>query len=158
MKQTVEKKYITRALINPEFKDISDFFGYDASKYTNEIATLLRQWQQQGYVEIYQTISDRTYGMIKSSELNEKGILAPYYIGLFHARLVQGEHDPLVVVKFHEDDLTHHTATSTEAVDMRFMIAHDDFFGHRTVKNDPNKLRALWQEVNGKIQEGDAHI
>ncbi|WP_221887300.1 hypothetical protein, partial [Vibrio cholerae] len=77
----IEQKPITRALVNPSFQEISDYFGYDSTKYLSEIAALLQQWTRQGYVEVYQTIQDREYGMIKSSELNSKGVLAPYYIG-----------------------------------------------------------------------------
>ncbi|MBF4322967.1 hypothetical protein EAY22_22475, partial [Vibrio anguillarum] len=133
----IEQKPITRALVNPSFQEISDYFGYDSTKYVPEIAALLQQWTDQGHVEVYQTIQDREYGMIKSSELNSKGVLAPYYIGLYHARLVEGEHDPLVVVKFYEDEIQYHTESATEAVDMRFMIDHEDFFGTASVKRDP---------------------
>ena len=150
-----ELRYITRALVNPSFQEISDYFGYDSTEYIPEIAALLQQWTSQGFVEIYRTNSDKEFGMIKSSELNEKGVLAPYYIGLFHARLVDRDYDPLVVVKFYVDDIEHHTEVATEAVDMRFMIAHDDFFGTKKVKRDPAALREIWLDVKGKIEDGD---
>lgn len=29
----IEQKTITRALVNPSFQEISDYFGYDSKKY-----------------------------------------------------------------------------------------------------------------------------
>ena len=143
-----EKRIITKATINSTFQEVSTFFGYDASKYTTEIATLLQLWNDQGFIEIYQTTKDKAYGQIKDSSENSKGQLSPYYIGLYHARLVDGDNDPLVVVKFHEIE-------GGELVDMRFMIDHEEFFGSIELKRDRLKLRAIWLEVDAKIKKGD---
>ena len=151
----METKQITRALVNPTFAQISDHFGYTASEYVTEIATLLSKWKSEGMVEVYQTPQDKKYGRIKSSEMNNSGVISPYYIGLYHARLVDSENDPLVVVKFYEDDVVHHTQDATEAVDMRFMIHHDDYFGTQKVKKSHAALRAMWEVIQGKIEEGD---
>lgn len=143
-----EKRQINEATINEFFDEISDYFGYDANLYQDEIAELLQLWNDQGFVEIYQTNSDRAYGLIKDSSENNKGQTAPYYIGLYHARLLKSEHDPLIVVKFHKNE-------DGEDVDMRFMIHHENFFGIKDVKNDSKALRAMWLEIDAKIKEGD---
>ena len=47
------KYEITKVKINPLFAQISiDYFGYDASEYKLELATLVNLWQSQGYVEV----------------------------------------------------------------------------------------------------------
>lgn len=143
-----EKRIVIKATINSTFQAISDFFGYDASQYTSEIATLLQLWNDQGFVEIYQTSQDKAYGFVKDSSENNKGNISPYYIGLYHARLIDGDNDPLIVVKFHE-------TSEGELVDMRFMIHHDDLFGTRDVKRDSSKLRSMWLEIDAKINEGE---
>ncbi|MCJ8272119.1 MAG: hypothetical protein MJK04_22320 [Psychrosphaera sp.] len=144
----ITKREISEARINANFQSISDYFGYDANEYIDEIVALVQLWQDQGFVEIYQTVSDRKLGFIKDSSLNSKGAIAPYYIGLFHARLLDGENDPLVVIKFHETN-------QGEIIDMRFMIDHEDFFGNRKTKRDSASLRAMWLEIDAKIKIGD---
>lgn len=151
----VALKPITRALINRSFQEISDFFGFDIKEYVEEIAALLHQWEDQGFVEIYQTNEDKAFGMLKSSDLNNCGQIVPYYIGLYHARLVNGDNDPLVVVKFREDEPEFHTENATHAVDMRFMVSHDDIFGTKKQKRDPSVLRGIWREIDAKIKAGD---
>lgn len=146
-----EKKIITQATINSTFKELSDYFGYDATKYASEIATLLQMWNDQGFVEIYQTPKDKRYGFVKDSSENKQGHISPYYIGLYHARLVDGDNDPLVIVKFHETECG-------ELVDMRFMIDHEEFFGSINIKRDRLKLRAIWLEIDAKIKVGDESI
>ncbi len=144
----IETKEIVEARLNSSFKAISDYFGYTAEEWVEEITALLQLWQEQGYVEIYQTPSDRKFGFIKDSSQNSRGSISPYYIGLFHARLVDGENDPLVVVKFHE-------TPDGDIVDMRFMINHEKFFGNKATKRDSQSLRAMWLEIDTKIKIGD---
>lgn len=109
---------------------------------------MVQLWQDQNYVEIYQTVADRKFGFLKDSSLNSKGTIAPYYIGLFHVRLINGKNDPLVVVKFHE-------TAEGEIIDMRFMIDHDDLFGNKATKRNSACLRAMWLEIDTRIKEGD---
>lgn len=144
----IEKKLITQATINDTFQEISDVFGYDATEYADEITDLLQLWNDQGFVEIYQTAKEREFGFIKDSSINNQGAVSPYYIGLFHARLLKGDNDPLVVVKFHENE-------DGEYVDMRFMIDHDELFGTVKVKRDTHQLRAMWLEIDAQVKRGD---
>ena len=144
----IEQREIVQATLNDSFQSISEFFGYDATLYTKELAELLQLWNDQGFVEIYQTHQDKKYGLIKDSSENNKGQLSPYYIGLYHARLIDGDNDPLIVLKFHQ-------AQNGELIDIRFMIDHDELFGTAPTKRDHSKLRAMWLEIDAKIKEGD---
>ncbi|MFT4926003.1 MAG: hypothetical protein ACI8WB_002098 [Phenylobacterium sp.] len=108
-------------------------------------------WERQGYVEIYQTKDDRKHGLIKDSSTNTKGILCPFYIGLFHARLAAGETDPLVIVKFHEEG-------EEQYIDLKFMLDHDDIFGNRAQKNDPQQLRIIWKNIDDFVTQSEGKL
>ncbi|MFA1240969.1 hypothetical protein ACCC84_21915 [Serratia odorifera] len=143
------KTYISDVKVNSLFSIISQEFGYDAAEWALEIVALMNLWKQQGYIEVYQTKEDREHGLIKDSSINERGNIAPFYIGLFHARLVEGDNDPLIIIKFHEIEDGHPFA------DMKFMLDHCDIFGDKSQKFDQNQMRFIWKSIDECVKRAD---
>nr|WP_193201110.1 hypothetical protein [Photobacterium phosphoreum] len=146
---TVLRERVVAVTINDLFALISSYFGYEYSEWEDDILDLQEKWEEQGYIEIYQTPEDREYGFIKDSSLNSAGNISPYYIGLFHARVTPEGNDPLVIIKFHQEE-------DGTIADMKFMLSHDDFFGDREQKNNHQQLNLIWKEVDGFIQQTDS--
>jgi hypothetical protein len=153
MSNNLIKYEVSKVKINPLFAQISiDWFGYDASEYVTEIATLVKLWQEQGYVEVYQTTQDKSYGLVKESHQTAKGVVVSYYIGLFHARLVDSGTDPLVVIKFHIDE------NNEKFVDLKFMLDHDEIFGTKKQKYDTHQLKEIHKSIDQLVKSCEKHI
>lgn len=155
MPENVLRKVISWAEIHELFVDISDKFGFIAEEYEDEITSLIELWEKQGYVEIYQQYSDRLYGRAKDSSLAQGA--SPYYIGLFHVRVVNGDNDPLAVLVFEE-----HQNDNGEIdiiASLRFMVDHSDLFGEEGngEKFDPTFMRQLRKRIDNFVQEGSNH-
>jgi hypothetical protein len=136
------------------FVEISDYFGYTAKDYEDELTSLISIWNTQEHVEVYQEKRDFQYGKVKDSS---KAIGAvPHYLGLFHVRLLQQENDPLVVVVF--DDRVEEDGRQVKIASLRFMIHHDDIFGERGTgkKKDSEFMRSLRKRVDSFIQKGNS--
>ncbi|MCP4990256.1 MAG: hypothetical protein GY928_30720 [Colwellia sp.] len=146
----VEKRNIEEATVNSLFGVLSEHYGYSYEEWIDEIVALQDKWEKQGYVEIYQTPQDKTWGRAKDSSLAHGA--SPYYIGLFHARLLSTmEDDPLVIVKFHETE-------TGQIVDMKLMVTHDDIFGAKNQKYNPAELKSLKIQLDKFIQEADTTL
>ncbi|BBV93262.1 MULTISPECIES: hypothetical protein [Enterobacter] len=150
--QPLERTYISDVKVNTLFSVISDQFGYDAKDWAKEIVALMNLWKKNGFIEVYQTKEDRKFGLIKDSSINERGIISPYYIGLFHARLIDGDNDPLIIIKFHEVEGDHPYA------DMKFMLDHCDIFGDKSQKFDQAQMRFIWKQIDEFIQQADGTL
>ncbi|ELO4022721.1 hypothetical protein ACRTC7_20290 [Vibrio fluvialis] len=146
----VQQRQISWAEVHELFIDISDQFGYTAEKYEDELAELITIWEQQGYVEIYQDIGDRQYGRAKDSSLAHGA--SPYYIGLFHVRLVRGDNDPLVVLVF--EDRKNEDGAVDKVASLRFMLDHDDLFGAKDEKRDREFMKTLRARIDEFVQQG----
>ena len=109
-------------------------------------------WQTQGYVEVYQTPQDKSYGLVKETHQTSRGIVVSYYIGLFHARLVDGDNDPLVVLKFHIDE------DNNKYVDLKFMLDHDEAFGTNKQKYNNHELKEIHKSIDDLEKSCDKHI
>lgn len=144
------KKLIDEVSVNSLFGVLSKAYGYDYSEWIDDIIKLQEKWANQGYIEIYQTLEDREWGRVKDSSLAQGA--SPYYIGLFHARLlsIMGN-DPLVIVKFHETE-------SGQIADMKLMLDHDEIFGDKNQKYSPEELRQLRKELNDLIIKADIQL
>jgi len=129
-------KLISSVKVNELFNDFSYEYGYDPSDYANELARLISIWEEQGYIEVYQISQDRAYGKIKSSELDGNGHFIYQYCGLYHARIIYNEHDPLLVVKFVKEPKN----PQLEYVSMRFISDHEQLFGTIQDKFNRNSL------------------
>jgi len=148
-KTLLERTYISDVKVNSLFSVISNQFGYDASEWAIEIVALINIWKGNGYIEVYQTKEDRKFGLIKDSSINERGVISPYYIGLFHARLIDSENDPLIIIKFHPVEGEHPYA------DMKFMLDHCDIFGDKSQKFDRARMQFIWKQIDESVQQAD---
>ncbi|MFH4367527.1 hypothetical protein [Vibrio diabolicus] len=150
-KPELERREIEAATVNQLFGILSAEYDYDFSEWLDEIVALQQKWEQQGFVEVYHSDKLRGYGRIKESD-TEPGT-SPYYIGLYHARLLDnGDHDPLVVVKFHETD-------TGEIVDMKLMLDHDEIFGaFGGQKRKSEEMKAIRKKLDGLVKQADAKL
>lgn len=108
--------------------------------YKTDIYSLITQWEQQGFVEVYSNPSERKFGRIKDS--NQVLGSSPYYINIYHSRVVDYDNDPLVVLKFHGDILS-----------IRFMTDHHDMFGPKHEKGQ--KAKKYKERIFHFIKLGD---
>ncbi|WP_253650791.1 hypothetical protein [Vibrio sp. Y29_XK_CS5] len=153
MQGNVQKREISWAEIHELFVDISDEFGYTAEKYEDELTELVTKWEEQGFVEIYENAEDRVYGRAKDSSLAYGA--SPYYIGLFHVRVVDGDNDPLAVLVF--DDREDENGNPVKVASLRFMLDHEDMFGSldNGEKSDREFMRALRKRIDDFVQQGN---
>lgn len=151
MPESEQQRQISWAEVHELFIDISDHFGYTAEKYEDELAELITIWEGQGYVEIYQNIDDRQYGRAKDSSLVYGA--SPFYIGLFHVRLVRGDNDPLVVLVF--EDRENEEGGIDKVASLRFMLDHDDMFGTKGEKRDPAFMKELRARIDAFVKQGN---
>ncbi len=156
MQEDVSRRLIAWAEVHELFVDISDYFGFTAEEYADEITDLVELWEKQGYVEIYQLDTDRQYGRAKDSSLAQGA--SPFYIGLFHVRLIDGENDPLVVLVFEEHK--NEDGTIDTVASLRFMLEHEDMFGRlkSSDKSNPEFMRQLRKRIDDFIQEGTNYV
>lgn len=152
MSNQLVKYEVTKVKINPLFAEISlNYFRYDVTEYKLELATLINLWQSQGYVEVYQTAQDKSFGLVKETHQNNKGTVISYYIGLFHARLIDGENDPLVVLKFHKDGDKYY-------IDLKFMLDHNEIFGTKQQKYSTHELKEIHKSIDKLVENCEKHI
>lgn len=131
------------------FIAISDEFGFTAEEYSDEIADLILLWKRQGYVEIYEATKDKAYGRAKDS--SKANGASPYYIGLFHVRLIKNSNDPLVVLVFEERG-------DETIASLRFMLEHDDMFGTKNEKFSNARMKQIRAKIDKFIQSGHDHV
>lgn len=152
---SVVRHDISAVFLHDLFFEISDALGYTydvAESYLEDIENLIALWTQQGFIEVYEDNADRQYGRAKNS--NSAPNSSPWYIGVYHARLLQtGENDPLVVIVFesHTED-----GEVTTVASLRFMLDHDDMFGATgRTKFDLSMMRAIRMRIDEFIQRGN---
>ncbi|MEZ9481882.1 hypothetical protein AB4163_19050 [Vibrio splendidus] len=152
MQGNVQRREISWAEVHDLFIDISDEFGFKAEDHTDDIADLVDLWEEQGYVEVYQDNADREYGRAKDSSMAPGAV--PWYLDLFHARLVNGKNDPLVVLVFEEREENGEKVTIAS---LRFILNHDQMFGAKgsREKFDRDFMTALRRKVDAFIQKGN---
>jgi len=68
----LKSKNISSIKVNETFVDCSFEYNYDPSDYVENLSELISIWQNNGVIEIYETIQTRSYGKIKSSEIDGK--------------------------------------------------------------------------------------
>ncbi|OBU30477.1 hypothetical protein [Photobacterium phosphoreum] len=147
---SLEKREIQDASINAQFAKLSAEFGYDYTEWDDLVIALQSKWQTDGFVEIYSSHETREYGRIKDSSLATGA--SPWYIGLYHARLeMDNSNDPLVVVKFHEQE-------DGEIVDMKLMLDHDDMFGDKTEKRDTERMKAIRKRIDELVNSTTVEV
>ncbi|MCK3655446.1 hypothetical protein A4G19_06675 [Pasteurellaceae bacterium Macca] len=141
------KKPISKTELHILFYQISEKLGFTAdvvNSYQDDLDGLMRLWEEQGFVEVYEFKWERRYGRAKNSDR-----IPPAYMGLYHARLVIDDNDPLLVLKFENED------TDEPVLSIRFMADHDDLFGSVQQKHYPEILRAIRNRIAEFIKLGD---
>ena len=147
----LKKKPISSVKVNELFSNFSHEYSYDPIDYANELAKLIYIWEEQGYIDIYQIPKDRTYGKIKSSEIDGNGCFIYQYCGLYHARIINNKHDPLLVIKFIKEPEN----PQQEYVSICFISDHEQLFGTKQDKSNKSTLTIIRNNVDEKIQQGD---
>ncbi|TDB48865.1 MULTISPECIES: hypothetical protein [Photorhabdus] len=148
MQGNVQKRMISWVEIHDLFAVISDEIGFIVENYEDELADLIDIWAQQGYIEIYTSSADCRYGRAKDS--NSVPGSSPWYIGLFHVRVVEAENDPLIVLVFEERG-------ENTIASIRFMLDHEDMFGpkNRRIKFDRDAMKRIRRCIDEFIQRGN---
>ncbi len=145
------RKPISNVKVNELFSYFSYEYGYDPNDYTNELARLIYIWEEQGYIEVYNILKDRVYSRIKSSEIDGNGYFIYQYCELYHARIIDNDHDPLLVIKFIQEL----ESPQQEYVSIRFISDHKQLFGTIQEKSNKNVLNIIRDRVDDKIQQGN---
>ncbi len=97
--QQLERKYITHVELHDLFFVISQSIGFseeDIEDYEDDIFAMIEIWRVQGFIDIYIRDEDKRFGRAKNMASVRNS--APYYLNLFHARVVKGDNDPLLVI------------------------------------------------------------
>lgn len=81
----------------------------------------------------------------------------PYYLDMFHARVLSNDNDPLLVITFKDTDATTEDRKPIKIAVIRFMAIHDDLFGEENpkVKFNPQKTRAIRKRIDDLRKRGD---
>ncbi|MGP5513688.1 hypothetical protein [Pseudomonas helleri] len=157
LSSNVKRQTISGVYLHDLFFEISEAIGYTfeiADTYREDLKALVSLWTEQGFIEIYSENSDRAYGRVKDSNSAQNS--SPWYIGLYHARLLAtGEDDPLIVIVFETLD---EDEQPTVVASLRFMLDHDDMFGAKgREKFNVETMRAIRRRIDGFIKRGNEH-
>jgi hypothetical protein len=124
------------------FFEHSSKLGYDAevvSSYWDDVTSLVQLWSKQGFIEVYTDNADRRYGRVKESSSVPGSV--PWYLGIYHARVLKNKNDPLLVLTV-EEEKKHGVAKSVLV--LQFLIDHDDMFGALgKQKKDTSIMKAI---------------
>ena len=152
-KAALRKERVSHILLHNLFFELSELLGYSPEyiqeNYLDNLETLIESWREQGFIEIYEEPEDRAYLRAKPSSLSPNS--SPYYIGVYHARVVDGENDPLVTIVFEKTDIEGQTV---KVASIRFMVDHDSMFGHRKDKWDPSKMKIVRRRIGDLLNKG----
>ncbi|WP_380180390.1 hypothetical protein [Kalamiella sp. sgz302252] len=142
---------IDKIEVNPLFDDICGFFGFDSDvvdDYEPELSLIQYTWQQNKQVEIYTLAPEGFPGRVKDS--NSTLGSSPYYIGLFHGRVMPPpDYDPLIVVTFRKYEEFGKPMT---AVVLHTLIVHDEMFGTKKRKHDAAHMQWIRQRLINLIE------
>ena len=130
------------------YKSISANLGYTAEEYIEELLDLYSIWKAQGYIEVYENNSERTYGCVKDS--NSTIGSTPFFIDLYHARVVNGENDPLVVLEFEKS-----VDGNQPILVIKFLVHHDDMFGTKKDKGNRQIMLGIRKNIDDYRKEGN---
>lgn len=151
---SVVRHDVAAVFLSNLFFEISAYLGYTldiAGTYLEDIEALIALWTEQGFIEVYTDNADRQYGRAKDS--NSVPNSSPWYIGVYHARLLRtGENDPLVVIVFEKRDENGEEIT---VASLRFMLDHDDMFGAQgRTKFNLKAMKDIRMRIDSFIQRG----
>lgn len=149
---------ISRVEFSTKFETTSNTFGFDKDvidSYEDDLLKLQILWENQGHITVFDPASHKfvAYGMIKSS-LSDPGAY-PAYDGLYHARVLPKEDDPLVIVKFKGEIIAD---KEYEKAVILAMIDHDFMFmpkgdKHRSRKDQQRRYVSHIINTNNKNEK-----
>lgn len=137
----ITQRKIKDVIISKDFYRLSEQIGYTTDiilDYQQEIKQLVDLWKSAMQVEIYHQNDDYAYGRIKDT--NSTNGSSPYYIGVFHSRVLPNDTDPLLVLTFSGDELV-----------IRMFADHDELFGAFSEKQNQSKLKAIKQRISSLL-------
>lgn len=149
-----KKIKIDRVEFSNDFYENSYKFGYDqdaVDSYDDDLLDLTEIWEKQGFIEIYDPTfhgNFAAYPLLKDS--NSTLGSSPYYVGLYHARLLSDSSpDPLVIVTFQGKKVDN---DSYDKAVLEAMIYHDLMFLPKG-KKDPQNMKTQKKWVSGVIDK-----
>lgn len=134
----ITQRKIKDVIISHDFYLLSEKIGYTADiilDYQQEISELVEGWKQAQQVEIYDDNRDYAYGRIKDT--NSTYGSSPFYIGVFHSRVLPDDNDPLLVLTFSDDVMV-----------IRMFADHDELFGTFSDKQNKRKIKSIKQRIS----------
>lgn len=137
----ITTRKIKDVIISHDFYLLSDQIGYTADiilDYQQEIQQLVSLWKSKKQVEIYQHYTDYAYGRIKDTNSTQGS--SPYYVGIFHSRVLPDDNDPLLVLTFSDDVLV-----------IRMFADHDELFGAFHEKQNQSRLKTIKQRISSSL-------
>lgn len=157
---TLKRQYISDAILHDLFYVISQEIGFtedEIDSYEDDFLDLIEIWQEQGFIEVYVHDYDRRFGRIKDMASVRGSV--PYYLDMFHARVLSNDNDPLLVITFKDTDATTEDGKPIKIAVIRFMAIHDDLFGEENpkVKFNPQKMRAIRKRIDDLRKRGDLY-
>ena len=134
--------------ISNRYKTISKKFGYEPDEYIEDLLDFVSILKEQKYIEIYENKIEKAYGRAKDS--NSKPGSTPWYIDLYHDRVVKNENDPLVVLEFEEQE-----DGQLPVLVVKFLVHHDDIFGTRAQKNNRQVMSGVRRAIDAYRRQGN---
>lgn len=128
------------------FYEISREIGFtdeELEAHKLDLFNLIHLWEEQGYVEVYESRDEREVGRIKDSSKYDGAV--PWYIDLYHARLSENN-DPLIVLR-----RDHETSFS-----IRFLTTHNLMFGTKSEKHNIDVMKRIRKRIDDFIQQGNS--
>ncbi|MEQ1190178.1 MULTISPECIES: hypothetical protein [Acinetobacter] len=158
--QQLERKYITHVELHDLFFVISQSIGFseeDIEDYEDDIFAMIEIWRVQGFIDIYIRDEDKRFGRAKNMASVRNS--APYYLNLFHARVVKGDNDPLLVITFESTDQLHPDGHEMHVASIRFLAIHDDLFGEEGSKAKFNDaaMRQIRKTIDAYRLQGNRY-
>ena len=150
---TIQRKDLSRAEFRLSFERNARAFGFNEARIEpllTNIFSLVARWRNDRYVDIYEQSDKHCWGMIKPSKRDSRGRIIQYYIDFYHARVIPGMTDPLLLLTFEEVEGDPHPWLILES-----LINHDQFFGrHGMAKKLQQYLDNLRKALLSRINAG----
>ena len=122
----------------------ADYTVDEIRSYLADIKILSKIITDQRHVMVYKNGESGRYGYIKHSNETQSGDHVYQYNDLYHARVRNGDHDPLLVAKLVVLDKIEHPALV-----FGFLTNHPSMFG----QNWEKPVRKRMNEIRGEISD-----
>lgn len=123
----IQRKNISAVDFRKNFLTNSHAYGFNESKVKflyKDIFRLVLKWNNDQFVDIYESGDNHKYGMIKSSHKDKSGKITLCYSDFFHSRLINKNFDPLILLTF--ENVKDH---AYPWLIVETIVNHDQMFG-----------------------------